>query len=168
MKPIYLLLAGLALVIYGYVCRAIDLYFFWDSRIFGWLLIIAAGLVYLFGIRRTRKQEGKRTIWATIGIIFFGIFLVLLPIIIIILRNSNAFAAATQYISSSPELKEKLGEVKGFGLAPTGSVEIQTNEMGETGQASLNITVMGDKKYMDLTVDLIKEANGDWKVVSLK
>ena len=165
--PKYLLLAGLALIAYGFLCRAIDLYFFWDSRVYGWLLLVAALAIHLFHVRQKRKAEGKKLIWATLGMVFFGFFLILFPVILLILKNSNAYHAATEYISHSPEIKQELGEVKGFGLIPNGSVEVRSFNDVETGTANFTLTVMGEKKFRDIEIELVKLAGGDWKVIRI-
>ena len=52
---------GLLFVIYGYVCRATGLYFFWESKSIGWAVIFI-GLIGLLSDRvRIKKKDKKKS-----------------------------------------------------------------------------------------------------------
>src|SRR5687767_2313671 len=63
-----LFLIGAIFLIYGYICRNLNLYFFWDSKSFGWIFIFVAFLSYLFDVSSMRKKRGAKTFWVKIGI----------------------------------------------------------------------------------------------------
>lgn len=163
-----MLVTGLIFVIYGYLCRILNLYFFWDAKTIGWILLFIALLFYWIDLRRKRKQESKKITWVTLGICLLAFGLALLPVIVIIFHNTEAYHVATEYVKSNPRIKEQIGEVNSFGLIPSGTVQTTTTNSVETGNAVFEMTVNGSKKNMDLVIELIKEPNNAWTVTALR
>jgi len=162
------LITGLILVTYGYLCRAINIYFFWDSKIIGWFLLFFALAGLLFSLYRSRKSEGKKTGWVKIGIGFVLLGLIISPIVIFIIKKSDAYQAAIEYLKTDTEIKNTVGNIRGFGLIPTGQIESSTNNGENSGDAVFNITIRGDKKYKDVMVALKKTPETMWTIVSLE
>jgi hypothetical protein len=94
--------------------------------------------------------------------------LALLPVIVIIFHNTEAYHAATEYVKSDQRIKEQIGEVNSFGLIPSGTVQTTTTNGVETGNAVFEMTVNGSKKNMDVVIELIKEPNNAWTVTALR
>lgn len=163
-----ILIGGLILLAYGYLCRILKIDFFWDSKIIGWIVLSIALLTYWIDLRKTRIRHGKGAIWLTIGICILIFGLTLLPIVVFMLKTSDAYVAALKYLKSDPNIKEQLGNVKGFGLIPTGSVQTTTINGVESGNATFEMVIKGDKKYMDVTIDLEKAPDSVWTVTYLK
>ena len=76
--------------------------------------------------------------------------------------NSEAAARAKDFLRSSEKLKAETGRVKDFGSIVTGSVNLHNGN----GDATLHLKVIGDRKTVNATVDLILARGGTWRVSS--
>ena len=76
--------------------------------------------------------------------------------------NSEAAARAKDFLRNNEQLKTDIGEVKDFGSIVTGSVNMANND----GQATLNLKVIGERKTVNASVDLIFINGGAWRVTS--
>ena len=76
--------------------------------------------------------------------------------------NSEAAARAKDFLRSSEKLKVETGPVKDFGSIVTGSVNLHNGN----GDATLHLKVIGDRKTVNATVDLILARGGTWRVSS--
>ncbi len=85
---------------------------------------------------------------AILGIVFYSI------------SHSEAARTARSFLQSNERLKQDIGEVKEFGSIITGSV----NTRNETGDASLNIKVIGERRTVRATVVLMYRAGRNWRV----
>jgi hypothetical protein len=158
---------GLALLIYGYLSREFEMYFFWDSKTFGWVLLIIGLFFYLLDLNRSRKSQGKKTIWVKIGIFLIPFWFALATFLIFDFRESEPYKTATDYLKANSQIKDEVGNIKGFGLIPTGSMQTTSINGAESGRATLFLTILGDKKYKDIDVNLRKTPETDWTVISV-
>jgi hypothetical protein len=76
------------------------------------------------------------------------------------LGNSEAAARAKDFLRHSEKLKTETGEVKDFGRIITGSVNFHNGN----GEATLNLKVIGERKTVNATVDLILVSGSAWRV----
>lgn len=76
--------------------------------------------------------------------------------------NSEAAARAKDFLRNSEKLKTDIGEVKDFGSIVTGSVNVDNNN----GSATLNLKVIGERKTVNASVDLIFTNGSAWRVSS--
>ena len=76
--------------------------------------------------------------------------------------NSEAAARAKDFLRSSEKLKAETGPVKDFGSIVTGSVNLHNGN----GDATLHLKVIGDRKTVNATVDLVLVRGGTWRVSS--
>ena len=76
--------------------------------------------------------------------------------------NSEAAARAKDFLRNNEKLKTEIGEVRDFGSIITGSVNFQN----DSGQATLNLKVIGARKTVNATVDLILVKGSAWRVSS--
>jgi hypothetical protein len=76
--------------------------------------------------------------------------------------NSEAAAKAKDFLRSSEKLKAETGPVRNFGRIVTGSVNLHNGN----GDATLNLKVIGDRKTVNATVDLVLVRGGTWRVSS--
>ncbi len=74
--------------------------------------------------------------------------------------NSEAAEAARVYLRSNEKLKSDIGEVKDFGWFISG----QVNYQNASGEATLHLKVIGEKKTVNATVDLSYRSNRGWRV----
>ena len=70
--------------------------------------------------------------------------------------------ASKAFLGSNPVVIEQVGRIRRFGWVPSGSLQ----ETNGRGRAHLTLTMEGEKGEAKATVDLTKEAGGDWKVRS--
>ena len=76
--------------------------------------------------------------------------------------NSEAAARAKDFLRNSEKLKADTGEVRDFGSIVTGSVNLHNG----SGQATLNLKVIGERKTVNATVDLVLVQGSAWRVSS--
>lgn len=153
-----LLIIGLAFIIYGYLCRIIELYFFWESRSIGWLLLLFGAIGILSFRIRNNLNDKNKSLHEKVGIGVIVFILLMQSILFLIIQNSDAFTAAKKHIINDSKFKNEVGKIVGFGLTPIGGIQKKTDSSGEYGNATLKITVKGTKKYKDITVYVIKTA----------
>jgi Cytochrome oxidase complex assembly protein 1 len=85
---------------------------------------------------------------AIVGIVFYT------------LSHSEAAQTAKSFLQSNEKLKQDIGEVKDFGSIITGSVNSQNN----SGEATLNIKVIGERRTVNATVIMMYRAGRNWRV----
>ena len=163
-----ILVIGIILIIYGYLCRILNIYFFWDSKTVGFILLFVALLSYWVDLGRKRKQQGKKIIWATVGVcgIIFG--LVIFAFTIFMIKTSDAYNAAIEFLKTDAKIKAEIGKVNGFGLIPTGTVQTTTFNGAESGSATFEIIVKAYKKYKDVSINLKKTSDNFWTVTDVR
>jgi hypothetical protein len=76
--------------------------------------------------------------------------------------NSEAANTARNFLKNSEKLRADIGEVKDFGSIVTGSVNINN----ESGQATVNIKVIGANETVNASVDMVFIHGREWRVVS--
>lgn len=76
------------------------------------------------------------------------------------MNNSEAAETARTYLRTNEQLKQDIGEVKDFGSFPTGNINIQN----QSGEATLNLKVYGERKTVYATVSLSFRSNQNWRV----
>lgn len=76
--------------------------------------------------------------------------------------NSDAAAVARSFLKNNERLKQDIGEVKDFGWFVTGNINIQNSG----GAATLKLSVIGERKKVNATVDLIFRSGKEWRVTS--
>ena len=166
-KPLFII--GTVLLVYGFICRLADIYFFWDSKTIGFYILLLALLGYLFSLYRKRKLQLKKTIWVKIAIGFLSLLLVMVPIVLGVMMNSDAYKAAKSQIRINPSIQQKIGKVKGFGILTTGQINTKTiNGTLISGEALFSFTIKGEKKFVDATVTLTKDADNNWRIISIE
>ena len=74
--------------------------------------------------------------------------------------NSEAAAKAKDFLRHSDKLKDDIGEVKDFGSIVTGNVNVANNN----GEATLHLKVIGERKTVNASVDLIYTNGSAWRV----
>ena len=74
--------------------------------------------------------------------------------------NSDAAETARTYLRTNEDLKRDIGEVKDFGWFVTGNIETRN----QSGEATLNLKVKGEKKTVNATVSLLYRSNQNWRV----
>lgn len=76
--------------------------------------------------------------------------------------NSEAAARAKDFLRNNEKLKTEIGQVKDFGSIVTGSVNLHSG----SGEATLNLKVIGERKTVNASVHLILVSGSAWRVSS--
>ncbi|HKO63073.1 MAG TPA: cytochrome c oxidase assembly factor Coa1 family protein [Pyrinomonadaceae bacterium] len=75
--------------------------------------------------------------------------------------NSEAADSAKTFLRNNQQLKQDIGTVTDFGSFPTGNVSVENN----SGKATINLKVYGERKTVNASVDLIYRDGQAWRVV---
>jgi hypothetical protein len=78
------------------------------------------------------------------------------------INKSDAATAARTFLRENEKLKGDIGQVKDFGTFITGSINVQNSD----GEARLNLKVIGDRKTVNATVDMVYKNGRAWRVTS--
>jgi hypothetical protein len=76
--------------------------------------------------------------------------------------RSEAAETARNFLRANERLKQDIGEVKEFGSFVTGSININNN----SGNATVNLKVVGERKVVNASVDLVYRNGQPWRVVA--
>jgi hypothetical protein len=156
---------AMVLIIYGYLCRMIGLYFFWESKLIGWLLFLIGIILFLLETIKIKKADNKETMPYKIGVGITVFFLLFESAFMLITPRTDAYSAATKYVLDNSEIKAEIGEIKAFALIPTGSIEMGSNKEGNYGNALINVVAKGDKGFKDLSIYVVKYIDSaEWTV----
>lgn len=117
---------------------------------------------------RKRKAQQKKSLGKKIGIGFFSFMLLIQLVLIIVIPNTDAYQVAKEFAKTQEELKTELGEIKGFGLLPSGGVAVTKDVNGEKGNATITLLLKGDKAYKSVTFFVFKDYGKDWVVYGMK
>ena len=74
--------------------------------------------------------------------------------------NSAAATKAKDFLRNSEKLKEEIGEVQDFGSIVTGSINLANG----SGEATINLKVIGERKTVNASVHLILVSGSAWRV----
>jgi len=85
-----------------------------------------------------------------VGAVFYGI------------NNSEAAGVAKDFLKSNEKLKQDIGEVKDFGKFISGNI----NTTNGDGAAELNLKVIGERKTVSASVELIFRSGHAWRVAA--
>mgnify|MGYP006201143741 FL=1 len=66
-------------------------------------------------------------------------------------------------IEQNKEIINETGGIIGYGMLPSGNVSV----VNGYGEAQFEIKVLGNKKDLNVTVYLVKEREGQWKLVEI-
>ena len=157
-----LLVISLALIVYGFLCRALNIYFFWESKTIGWaLLLVTAITFFYFRIKAIKQQKKKATgEKMVIGILSFSLIMQL--VILLTFYDTEMYKSATEFIKNNAELKNEVGEINGYFLKPNGGLKTISSSAGVKGAAKINFIIKGTKKYKDINLLVTKELDTEW------
>ena len=161
-------LLTIVLLIYGYLCRTLNLYFFWESKTLGWALLFVTIISILSQRIQKNKLQNKKTLSEEIFIGLIVFILLIQAIFFYIIHQTSAYKLAKEYLYTNKTIISKVGQVKGIFLKPVGRMSISSSSEGETGQAELIFVVKGTKKYIDISLELEKDINTNWAIIKTK
>ena len=88
-----------------------------------------------------------------LAIVGFGLYAV---------KNSESAEKAMTYLRSNEKLKQDIGEVKDFGSIVTANVDLRNGN----SEVTLKLKVIGERKTVNATVDLMLVQGNAWRVTS--
>ena len=164
-----ILTLAIIFILYGYFCRVIEFNFFWESKSIGWSLLLIAGISYLADRIKIKKLQNNKTLFEKIGIGVTILYLCVQIILLVIFPFTDAYAAATAHLAHNSVLKSEVGNITEFRVIPTGNIQKKINAHGESGSATINLIVKGNKKFKDITIYVVKRVeNPGWTVRKIK
>ncbi|MBK8416627.1 MAG: hypothetical protein IPL22_20225 [Bacteroidetes bacterium] len=163
-----LIIVTSVLLLYGYLCRLLGLYFFWESKYIGWTLV-AITVIFLLRERISfKKTQGKKTTSEKVGIGLMIFVFVIQSVLLVVTPKLDSYKIARQYLQIDKSVSKEVGEVTSIMLIPMGGFSSQTSSTGTTGQADLNFIGKGKEKFKDYNIQVVKPANSDWTIVNNK
>lgn len=147
-------LIGIPLLTYGYLCRLFNIYFFWDSKHFGWILIATGLMGFLIDQRKARVAERRNIFWVRMGIGIIVFAFAIVGSAVIIIKSSYSYQDTIEQIRITNQMKNEIGEVRGFGLIPSGPGIISLVYGRKPGSSTIIATVRGEKGYRDIEIRL--------------
>lgn len=168
-KVVYVILClGAFSILYGYLCRIADFYFFWESKIIGWEVFLI-GIALLLYQRIISKEVNKKTTIEKIGLGVVVFIFIIQTILTVVIINSDAYTTAKKYLTTNASLNKEIGKVVALSIIPTGSIQQTTDSEGEQGDAAISLIVKGEKKFKDVVIYVTKQPNSsDWKVEAVE
>ncbi len=85
-----------------------------------------------------------------VGAVFYGI------------GNSDAATVAKDFLRTNERLKQDVGEIKDFGTFVTGNINIKNGD----GTAELSLKVIGERKTVNASVELMYRSGHQWRVTA--
>lgn len=129
------------LILYGYVCRWFNIYFFWESSTVGWTLFLLFLIGIMWNSMQIKKAEDRKTIGNKIGIGIIVFIFIIAPIVMASIYCMGIYADAKTFIVESKRVEHELGRVQSVILKPKGSVETSESKKGRTGRARLFVII---------------------------
>ncbi|MEO6037600.1 MAG: hypothetical protein ABIQ93_04240 [Saprospiraceae bacterium] len=161
-----MLVTALLLIIYGYLCRITGFFFFWESKPIGWILLIITFIGIFIDRIKFKKARNEKTLSEKIGLGFSLFILFIQSLVIILLLPSDVYSVAKTYLNNDDQLKAEIGPIQGFILSPASSIQMQSGPDGPSGEAEINLTAKGARKFKDRTIYLVKTTGRPtWEVV---
>ena len=160
-------IVGILLLIYGYLCRLLSIYFFWDSKYFGWLGVLSAILLVLIDIRMIRVRQKRSIFFIRLFVAVIVMTLAIEGGAIVLIESSDAYGELKELIRKEESLKNEIGEIRGFGLVPGMNV-IDIIHSLSSGSLTFNLTVRGQMAYIDLEINMENTFGMGWRVTSMQ
>src|SRR5690606_20330841 len=148
---------GLTLIVIGYLVRWMGIYFFWESRYIGFMVLLIGMVIFLSEQVRLNRQQGRKTIWVKIGMGIILFILLIQTILLFVIPRTDAYAVATRNIKANHEVQTRIGNVKSISVVPKGMITMSTVNNYSSGEASFFLIVKAEKKFVDVSMDLLKE-----------
>ena len=158
---------GIVLLIYGYLCRLFNIYFFWDSKYFGWLGIISGLLLLLIDLRIKRVRQNENIFFVRVFVAVIVIFLAIEASAIVWLKTSTAYDNLKASISTDEAMKAEIGDIRGYGLIPGINI-LDVITAQESELLTFRVTVRGERAYKELEVTIERITPLEWRVTSMQ
>jgi hypothetical protein len=164
-----LLVAGSILIAYDYLCHATNIYFFWESGVIGWFLLLL-GFIILLLKRIDAKSSQRKGAAVEKGLVLLFTFILVIKVIVFgAFMASDAFEVASNYLKTNEKVRNEIGPVSGIVLLSEGEINTASNSEGEQGEGVLNLVAKGQNRYKQYEIHLLKTPKSDaWQVLEAK
>jgi len=155
-----LFIIGILLLIYGYCCRLFNIYFFWDSKHFGWIIMATSLMGFFIDLKKILEAQKKSTFLPGF---FIGIIIVAFGIAgggILLLNSYKAYQEAIESIKTDEVIKNEMGNIKGVGLFPSGIGFLDFPFNVKPGPSTFVITIRGSSVIKDVEITLYRKLPG--------
>ena len=78
------------------------------------------------------------------------------------MSNGEAGTTAKAFLKNNERLKQDIGEVKDFGSFVTGNINVSNGD----GVAVLNLKVIGERKTVNASVEMMYRSGRQWRVTA--
>ncbi len=157
---------AVSLLIFGYLVRMADLYFFWESRPLGFALVLVSIIIVLRKDITTRKVKKLNNILSHIGFWLLSLIVFVKVIIMVVIPNSDAYEATKVYLKNNMDLKTEIGAITGLTILPSGGIQTNSGPNGTYGSATINLIIKGENKFIEKTLYVNKLPDEAWVVVA--
>ena len=144
------------LLIYGYLCRLLNIYFFWDSKHFGWIILATGFIGFFIDLKKILVAQGKNSFVISL---FIGLIIIAFGIAgggVILLKSSKAYQDEIENIRINEPLKSEIGNFRGVGLFPSGTGFLEFAFNVKPGPSTFIITVRGSSAIKDVEITLYR------------
>lgn len=163
----FILMLSALLLVYGGLARALDIYFFWESRWLGRNLLFIGLMMLLIERIRWLKVEAKSSILEKFGIVILGLAILFQVISFSMLQMNEAGSVGTDYLMQDEYVNQKVGNVNSALCYSGFAFKISLG--GESGGvATLMYLVKGDDAFVEMPVVLAYKSDDlGWQVVEI-
>ena len=144
------------LLIYGYLCRLLNIYFFWDSKHFGWIMMATSLMGFFIDLKKILEAQKQSSF---IPRLFIGVIIVAFGIAgggILLLKSSKVYQDEIENIRINEPLKSEIGNFRGVGLFPSGTGFLDFAFNVKPGPYTFVITVRGSSAIKDFEITLYR------------
>jgi hypothetical protein len=144
------------LLIYGYLCRLLNIYFFWDSKHFGWIMMATGLMGFFIGLKKILEAQKKSSFLPRL---FIGVIIIAFGIAgggILLLNSSKAYQDEIENIRITEPLKSEIGNLNGLDYFLQAMVSGFLFFMVHPGPSTFVITVRGSNAIKDVEITLYK------------
>lgn len=159
-----LFLATASFLLFGYLCRLLNIYFFWESKSIGWICFWLFIILALLGSIKSKRLRLQNVILEKIGIGLSVFILLLKGIFWLAVPHSAAYERAIEIVKADRTIGARIGPVNGIFLVPFGGIAVHSDSQGSAGEAEFYFVVKGSKGYCDLDMQMVKYVDTDWQV----
>ena len=160
-----LILATAVFLLYGYLCRLIGIYFFWESKTIGWTLFWVAIISALRDSLKAKRLKNNSTLPEKIGIGICVFVLLIKGVLFFAIPQTDIYTSALNFVKQDKLVRDEVGDIKSVFFVPFGGFSMSSGPEGSKGDADIYFVVKGSKKYVDLNLLMNKEMDTDWKIL---
>ncbi len=162
------LAVGLVMMVWGYVCRLVPVYWFWEARWLGWELVIFGVIGLLGTLIRQKKTSEVIYIGELVGRALLVLFICVQVVVAVGIPKSDAYVVARNGVLNDTTVTRQIGSIGYCRFVPQGSVNLTTQSGGSFGGATFVFLLKGSKQYCDVDITMVKRpGHSEWTIDGL-